>query len=341
MPTAIEIRTSEWGSAIPSSVIQDFIVAGVRHDALADFAYEYIFEALDSVDRPPADLGDALRVAFTEIIQAATGEDWRAAGEALVAGARDCLGEPEILAPTDTQPALAQRPRPRVARPRRWRYRQDGVQAKARRETASRLIEAYQHLCRQNPDARVTLEQIVLRADVSRETMYAQFGRTAGLRWAADAETAIELPALWCDVGLAELGTPAERIRAVAHEYVRLLLTYPGPMRTLLDPHELDDLLRPKDPSSYRSLVERRDTLAQLVAEQDRLLEGAIGEAAARSPEIDLAAMTRALTASWLRIATHVWAHRTEPDAPRLLQKVADSTNAIFRELSPSTASPS
>jgi hypothetical protein len=50
--------------------------------------------------------------------------------------------------------------------------------------------------------------------------------------------------------------------------------------------------------------------------------------------------MTRALTASWLRVATHVWALQSEPDAPQLLQKVADSTDAILRELGPSTASP-
>jgi hypothetical protein len=143
-------------------------------------------------------------------------------------------------------------------------------------------------------------------------------------------------PSLWCEVGLAEPGTPAERIKVVAREYLRLLLAYPGAMRALLDPHELDELLRPKDPSRYRTLVEYREALAHIVAEQERLLEEAIS--AGRSGEINVGAMTRTLTAAWLRIASHVWGLQTEPNAPRLFQKIADSTDAIIRELAPGSA---
>jgi len=56
VPTAIDIRTSPWGSPIPTSVVQDFIKTAVRHDALADFVHEYLFDALDSDGEPPAEL---------------------------------------------------------------------------------------------------------------------------------------------------------------------------------------------------------------------------------------------------------------------------------------------
>lgn len=242
-----DTRKSEWGSEIPVAIVQDFIRTGLRHDAVADFVAEYLFDALAADGQAPAELGAALRLAFTEIIDASTDADWQRVGDDLVADARGNL-EAERTGQVSAPLPAVNLPR-RTSRP----YRPNGPHARSRRETASTLLDALEGLREENPSGRITLRQLATRANLAKETVFAQFGRTAGLHWAVDARAATRLPALWAELGLAEPGTPAEQIRATAQEYARLALAHPGPMRALLRPAELDELLRPKHPRSYRT----------------------------------------------------------------------------------------
>ncbi|MGA9316409.1 MAG: hypothetical protein WBV77_17490, partial [Solirubrobacteraceae bacterium] len=203
---------------------------------------------------------------------------------------------------------------------------------RSRRDTASRLIEAYEHLRRESPDGHFTNPQIVTRADLALETLFQQFGRKGGLRWATDAMATIRLPALWAELGMAEPGAPLDHVRAAGREYLRLALAHPAPMRTLLQPEELDELLRPKDPRRYRTLQELTAALARRAAEQDRLIEQALLSARPldSAEAINAPEMVRALRAAWLHVAVAAWHLGSKPNDGALFHEIAASTDAIL-----------
>jgi hypothetical protein len=323
---ATDSRRSRWGSEIPVAIVQDFIRTGLRHEAVADFIAEYVFDALASDGQAPAELGEALRLAFTEIIEASSSADWQRVGDDLVADARENL-EAERGGP-------ATEPLPAVARPRGSNrlYQPNGPHARSRRETAGTFLDALEGLREENPGGRITLRMLAARTNLAKETVFAQFGRTSGLEWAVDARAATRLPALWAELGFATPGTPAEQIRATAQEYARLALAHPGPMRALLRPEELDELLRPKDSRSYRTLAEFTATLRRRVAEQDRLLTEAVAgladDSAARGEVV------RALNGAWLRVAALAW-QLTAPDPAELAEEIAARTDAVLSTLAP------
>jgi AcrR family transcriptional regulator len=329
MPAATDTRTSPWGSPIPTTILQDFIRTAIGHDALADFVGHYVVEAIDADGHPPADLGDALRVAVTDVIEAATSSDWNQVGDALVAGCQECIEEP----PPTARSGVSRGPGP---------YRPDGPKARARRETANRLIDAYEYFRQRNADAPITLPLLVEHAGVAKETLFAQFGRTAGLRWAADARLALALPMLWAEVGLADTTrTPLEQAWATGREYLRLALTHRSAMRALVQPHELDELLRPKKLSRYRTLQEFKAALARRVGEQDRLLEQAINRAALsrRDDAVNGREVAQALNAAWLRLAAQAWQLGSD-DEDELYRELAARTEAILGAPAHATSSP-
>jgi AcrR family transcriptional regulator len=327
---ATDSRRSRWGSEIPVAIVQDFIRTGLRHEAVADFIAEYVFDALASDGQAPAELGEALRLAFTEIIEASSSADWQRVGDDLVADARENL-EAE-------RDSLACAPLPDVVRPSRLRrrttrlYQPDGPHARSRRGTADLLLDALEKLREENPGQRLTLRQVATRATLAKETIFVQFGRTAGLYWTADARAATRLPALWAEVGFAEPGTPLRQIRGAAQEYLRLALAHPGPMRALLQPETLDELLRPKDPRSYRTLTEYRAALAHRVAEQDRRLTLAL--AALVGDESVAREVVHTLNRAWLRVAAQAW-QLGSPDHAELSQEIAERTATVLSKLNP------
>ncbi len=193
MAAAAETRMSRLGSEIPVALVQDFIRTGLRHEAVADFVAEYVFDVLASDGRAPAELGEALRFAFTEIIETSTDADWQRVGNDLVADARENL---EAERDGTARPPLADVSlRRHLPRPTR-RYQPDGPHARSRRDTADLFLDALEQLRTENPGRRLTLRQVATRATLAKETVFAQFGRTAGLHWAADARAATRLPAL-------------------------------------------------------------------------------------------------------------------------------------------------
>jgi AcrR family transcriptional regulator len=292
---------------------------------------EYVFDALAAEREPPEELGEALRLAFTEIIDASTAADWQRVGDDLVAVARENLGE-------RGSPAAAPTPVANQPRRTRRRYPPNGPHARARRETAGSFIDALEDLREGNPGTRVTLTELARRANAATETLFQQFGRTAGLYWAVDARAATRFPALWAEVGFAEAATPVEQIKATAQEYVRLLLAHPGPMRALLRPEELDELLRPKDPRSYRTLAEFTAALRHRVAEQDYLLTeilaGLLDDRAAASDVIN------ELNGAWLRVAALAW-QVVAADPAELSKEIAARTEAILSKLTPTATAAS
>jgi AcrR family transcriptional regulator len=334
MAAVTDTRTSHRGSEMPVALVQDFIRTGLRHDAVADFVAEYVFDALASDGQAPADLGEALRVAFMEIIETSTDEDWRRVGDDLVADTRENLEGPLEPAPETVERSRRARA---GARKRRWSYHEDGAQARARRDTAERLIDAHEYLSTQSPGQHFTIIQLASRANLARETLFQQFGRKSGLGWAADARAATRLPALWAELGLTEPGTARAQIKAIAQEYLRLAFSHPGPMRALLCPHELAELLRPKEPRAYRTLQELLDALGRRVAEQDRLLTRAVANA---TPEgiIDASEVVAALNEAWLSIAARAWQPHGKPTERELFQMIASSTDAVLSDSDPTAA---
>jgi len=328
MASAIDTRRSRWGSEIPVATIQDFIRTGLRHEAVADFVAEYVFDALASDGQAPDELGEALRLAFAEIIEASTDADWQRVGGDLVADARG-----NLEAERDGT-ACAAPPVNRRRRATRY-YQPDGPKARSRRDTAGVFLDALEVLREESPGGRFTLRQLAARTNLAKETVFAQFGRTAGLHWAADARAATRLPALWADVGCAQPGTPSEQIRAAAAEYLRLALAHPGPTRALLQPDELDELLCPKDPRSYRTLAEYRAALADRIAEQDRRL--AVALAALVGDERAAREVVHSLNRAWLRVAAQAW-QLGSTDHAELSQEIAARTDAVLSKLDPATA---
>jgi hypothetical protein len=132
MASATDTRRSRWGSEIPVTTIQDFIRTGLRHEAVADFVAEYVFDALasDASDgQVSAELSEALRLAFAEIIEASTDADWQRVGDDLVADARENLE-------AERDAARAALPVNRRRRATRHYYQPDGPKARSRRDTA-------------------------------------------------------------------------------------------------------------------------------------------------------------------------------------------------------------
>lgn len=101
-----DTRRGEWGSKFPTDLVRDFIHSALRHSAAADMVSEYVFDIATSGEEPPADIGEALRVAIGEVLSAATREDWKQVGRDLLSDALDTVSEdpPPLAAPPETAP---------------------------------------------------------------------------------------------------------------------------------------------------------------------------------------------------------------------------------------------
>jgi hypothetical protein len=105
---AADVRRGAWGSRFPTDLVRDFIHSALRHSAAADMVGEFVFDIATSGEEPPADIGEALRVAIDEVLSAATGEDWKQVGRDLLTDAFDTVREdppPLAAPPSETQTA--------------------------------------------------------------------------------------------------------------------------------------------------------------------------------------------------------------------------------------------
>jgi hypothetical protein len=89
-----DVRRREWGSRTLPTLVRDFTRAALRKPAVADYVREHIFDTT-SGGKPPAAVGDALRLALDEVLAATTSEDWAQVASDLLAHARECIEDEE------------------------------------------------------------------------------------------------------------------------------------------------------------------------------------------------------------------------------------------------------
>jgi len=93
-PTPIPAeRATEQGNRIDAAVLRAFLKRTLEDDALADPVNELLFEHVVAGRYHPSVIAESLPAFITEILGAATREDWQAVADELIAEAREVNGE--------------------------------------------------------------------------------------------------------------------------------------------------------------------------------------------------------------------------------------------------------
>ncbi len=159
-----DTRRGEWGSKFPTDLVRDFIHGALRHSAAADMVSEYVFDIATSGEEPPADIGEALRVAIGEVLSAATSEDWEQVGRDLLADAHDCIGDdPPPGAPPEEPIPAAWWPLPagRSRRKTPVKVRQEAILGWLTEVGSATLREIAEHLGISKHTARMKSDGLV------------------------------------------------------------------------------------------------------------------------------------------------------------------------------------
>jgi hypothetical protein len=93
LPLVREERVSEQGNRIDVAVLRAFLKRTLGDDALADSVNEILFEHVVAGRYHPSVIAESLPSFITEILGAATREDWQAVADELIAEAREVNGE--------------------------------------------------------------------------------------------------------------------------------------------------------------------------------------------------------------------------------------------------------
>lgn len=88
-----EERETEQGNRIDVAVLRAFLKRTLGDDALADPVNELLFEHVVAGRYHPSVIAESLPSFITEILGAATREDWQAVADELIAEAREVNGE--------------------------------------------------------------------------------------------------------------------------------------------------------------------------------------------------------------------------------------------------------
>lgn len=91
--TAEEQRTTEQGNRIGVEMIRDFLAAALHHDAVQDNLNDLLFAHVVEGRYHSSVVVATLRPMIEEVLEAASGEDWRAVAERLIAEAREVDGQ--------------------------------------------------------------------------------------------------------------------------------------------------------------------------------------------------------------------------------------------------------
>lgn len=86
-----EIRRIACEDTIPVSVLRDFVLAALRHDAISDALTELLFNRVSKGDFRPEPLAPSLRSMIEEILDAAEPEDWQIVALRLIDDAREAV----------------------------------------------------------------------------------------------------------------------------------------------------------------------------------------------------------------------------------------------------------
>ena len=88
-----EERVTEQGNRIDVAVLRAFLKRTLADDAVADPVNELLFEHVVAGRYHPSVVAESLPSFITEILGAATREDWQAVADELIAEAREVNGE--------------------------------------------------------------------------------------------------------------------------------------------------------------------------------------------------------------------------------------------------------
>jgi hypothetical protein len=88
-----EERVTEQGNRIDVAMLRAFLKRTLGDDALADPVNELLFEHVVAGRYHPSIIAESLPSFITEILGAATREDWQAVADELIAEAREVNGE--------------------------------------------------------------------------------------------------------------------------------------------------------------------------------------------------------------------------------------------------------
>jgi len=90
---ALGHRVTEQGSTIDVALLRGFLKRALEDDAVADAVNELLFEHVVAGRYHPSVIAESLPSYISEILGAATREDWQAVAEQLIAEAREVDGE--------------------------------------------------------------------------------------------------------------------------------------------------------------------------------------------------------------------------------------------------------
>jgi TetR/AcrR family transcriptional regulator len=254
-----ETRRTEWGSTIPAGTLRDFIETAVRHDALIDYVYEYVFDHLHNGADTPADIAEALRPAIDELLDTAAPSDWEAVVGDLIANAEDALNDSADLPSSvaEDPPTIGVDFLP-VAR---------NANVRQRRLTAARIMASTEALASEQPDEKLSLLKIADRAEVSLRTIFQRFGDKPGLLAAMRAQRVLRIEKLWAERHPSAGMSASERIIAAASEYLQIALEDPDAFRAVTSP---------RDPGASSDCQEFTEAVARRVADQNTHVAHAI-----------------------------------------------------------------
>ena len=86
-----DMRTTGQGDTISVDLLRSFITMALEHDAVRDSIDDLMYEHVVGGRYHPTIVTGSLKGFITEVLDAATTEDWRAIGEQLIADARAAL----------------------------------------------------------------------------------------------------------------------------------------------------------------------------------------------------------------------------------------------------------
>ncbi len=92
-PKSPEVRVTEQGNKIKVAMIRGFLKRVLGDDAVADEVNDLLFEHVVAGHFHPSVVAESLPSYINEILVTATGEDWQAVADELIAEAREVNGE--------------------------------------------------------------------------------------------------------------------------------------------------------------------------------------------------------------------------------------------------------
>ncbi|HMJ74022.1 MAG TPA: hypothetical protein VK471_11750 [Solirubrobacterales bacterium] len=93
VPPVARQRVTEQGNTIDVALIRGFLKRALEDDAVADSVNDLLFEHVVAGRFHPSVVAESLPSCINEILVTATGEDWQAVADELIAEAREVNGE--------------------------------------------------------------------------------------------------------------------------------------------------------------------------------------------------------------------------------------------------------